>query len=150
MSNIEWYHLLIHLLCAPLYQIIGTARHESSHALVGWVSHLDILEIRILPSRHNGRFLWGLVRFDPKTLAGNMNVHVYLAPYYVDAVWLAPGVALYVTGLAEQIASPHLALFAGIMLVVSPVVDTVYNLGKWALKGLGDFAKAREFLNARK
>jgi hypothetical protein len=60
-SDILW------LLAFPLYEIIGTARHEGSHALVALIEGAKIEQFVILPSIKSyqalleGRILWGYV-----------------------------------------------------------------------------------------
>jgi hypothetical protein len=46
------------LLALPIYRIIGTARHEGSHALVALLHGATITEFRILPFVHPDRGDW--------------------------------------------------------------------------------------------
>jgi hypothetical protein len=126
--------VVLHALLYPVYQILSTARHELAHAIAGRLSGLRILEVRILPFRRDGRWYWGVVRWE-----GTPNVHCFLAPYYVDLACLPVGIRL----AAAPPAWPfHAWAAAVVMLLVSPVVDTLYNLLKWRLRGTGDFAAA--------
>ena len=82
----------------------------------------------------DGRWYWGFVRWE-----GTPNVHCHLAPYYVDLACLPFGVWL----AADPPAWPfHAWAAAVVMLLVSPAVDTLYNVLKWRLAGRGDFASA--------
>jgi hypothetical protein len=130
----SWWALLVHLALYPVYQVLSTARHELAHAAAGWLSGLRILEVRVIPCRRDGRSYWGYVRWE-----GTPNVHCHLAPYYVDLACLPAGIWLAVDPPAWPF---HAWAAAVVMLLVSPVVDTLYNLLKWRLYGTGDFAAA--------
>lgn len=127
-----WQAVVGHALLYPLYQIISTVRHELAHAVVARLSGLTIVEIRVLPCRRDGRWYWGYVRWE-----GTAGVHCYLAPYYVNAACLPFGLWLALDPPAWPF---HAWLVAIVLLAVSPVVDTVYNVVKWKVYNRGDFA----------
>ena len=130
----SWQGVLVHVLLYPVYQVLSTARHELAHALAARLSGLRVLEIRVIPCLRDGRWYWGFVRWE-----GTPNVHCHLAPYYVDLACLPFGVWL----ACDPPAWPfHAWAAAVVMLLVSPVVDTLYNVLKWRLAGRGDFAAA--------
>lgn len=58
---------LLWLLAYPIYQIIGTARHEGSHALLAILEGAKIEQFVILPSIVRGHFLWGYVQWSGQT-----------------------------------------------------------------------------------
>ena len=130
----SWWDVLVHLALYPAYQILSTARHELAHAIAGRLAGLRILEVHILPTRRDGRWYWGFVRWE-----GMPNVHCFLAPYYVDLACLPAGIWLTVRPPAWPF---HAWAAAVVMLLVSPAIDTLYNLLKWRLRGTGDFAAA--------
>jgi hypothetical protein len=137
--NWTWTDVLIHLLAYPIYQIIGTIRHEGSHALAAMSCGASILEFRFLPHRREGKFFWGYVSWSSGLDLEQMRL-VYLAPYLVDVFLLITGSVVL---RMHQFENFHWLAFAVIMLLLSPAIDTLYNLGKWAVKGTGDFADAR-------
>jgi hypothetical protein len=130
----SWQDVLVHVLLYPVYQVLSTARHELAHAVAARLSGLRVLEIRVLPCRRDGRWFWGYVRWE-----GTPNVHCHLAPYYVDVASLPFGIWLAVDPPSWPF---HAWAAAVVMLLVSPVVDTLYNVLKWKLAGRGDFAQA--------
>ena len=50
------------LLAWPVYQLVGTARHELSHAVVAVWHGARITQIEVLPSFQPEGFRWGYVR----------------------------------------------------------------------------------------
>jgi hypothetical protein len=58
---------LLWLLAYPIYQIVGTARHEGSHALLAVLEGAKIEQFVILPSVVGGHFLWGYVQWSGQT-----------------------------------------------------------------------------------
>lgn len=55
-------------LCAyPLYQVIGTMRHEGSHALVALLEGAKIEQFAVLPSFLQGQIAWGYVSWYGRT-----------------------------------------------------------------------------------
>lgn len=136
----NWAIFLIHGLLYPLYQVIGTARHEYMHALFGTIQGLDIHEIRILPSRIDGKWYWGYIRWS----GGEGGALFYTAPYIADAILLVLASLVLKTWVNVDWWESHVhTLFAtAIILLVSPAVDIVYNMFKWWIWGLGDFARA--------
>ena len=70
---------LLWLLAYPFYQIIGTARHEASHAFVALVEGAKIEQFVILPSIVEGHFVWGYVLW-----SGSTDWVALAAPYLCD------------------------------------------------------------------
>ena len=68
---------LLWLLAYPLFQVLGTIRHEGSHVLAALLEGVNVTEFAFLPSIHppNG-FLWGYVSFQ-----GNTPWFTLAAPY---------------------------------------------------------------------
>ena len=133
--------LLIHLLLYPLYQILGTIRHEGlGHALAASIAGLKVTEIVVYPHRHEGRWCFGWVqyRFTPEVPTQDaIPKYVSIAPYIVVLLYTVLGIILALTVEFRM----HAFLAIQINLVLSPVLDTLYNLLKYKLKGTGDFAR---------
>lgn len=135
---------LWHLIAYPLYQIAGTFRHEGAHAAeVTWHGGV-IVQFKILPHFYRGAFYWGRVRW-VYPISVDAATRVLKAPYYVNAACIAWGLVLARGVQLGIVEMNHLARFGLIMLLVSPAIDTLYNLWKWLAKGTGDFARIGEF-----
>lgn len=142
MINIDTLEVVaIHGLCYPFYQFLGTLRHELSHWLAARLSGVGVLAIHLMPHMHDGRFYWGRIEYNRAT-AANQNQHIHLAPYYVDFASIALYVTLLAGGTLARIKNEHLAIATAILLILSPIVDVVYNYLKYRLCGIGDFAAA--------
>ena len=133
-----------HLIAYPIYQILGTLRHEGAHAAeVIWHGGV-VFEFRILPHFYRGSFYWGRVRWvTPITVA--QAIDVLKAPYYVNVACIAWGMVLARAVQLQVVSMDHFTRFGLIMLVLSPAIDTLYNLGKWFIHGVGDFARIGEY-----
>lgn len=150
MTN--WHYLLLHLtLGYPIYQLLGTIKHELAHAVAFKLSGFGIQEFRILPFRNNdGTFFWGCVTPEIKDGARD-NVHIYYAPYYVDFVLIVTGLLFGFClrshiDLATFTTLEVNGLITAVMLtIVSPIVDILYNLYKYWRWNRGDFAQAHAF-----
>ncbi len=123
--RVRWTDFLW-LLLLPVHFVIGTARHEASHALIGIAQGARIAEYRILPSERG----WGYVRLDPPI--GNWLV--YAAPYICDALTFGLGCLL-----CMRLPGRFRGLFINVLglMVLSPLVNSAnaYNVG---LRGRGD------------
>lgn len=139
MDDITWQHVLIHVCLWPFYQILSTIRHELSHACAALISGVQVLTIKIWPHRYEGRWYWGRIMYGPNGLE-NLNVHVHMAPYYVNAICLVTALALSWSGCLARVDEAHWLLFFIVMMIVSPLVDTLYNAAKYWITGTGDFA----------
>ena len=49
---------LLWFLAYPVYQTIGTLRHEGSHALAAMAEGAEVTKLVFWPSFSNGRFYW--------------------------------------------------------------------------------------------
>lgn len=75
---------LLWTLAYPLYQTIGTIRHEGGHALVAWLQGAEIEEFVFIPRIRGDIFYWGYVRW-----VGNTNWLATAAPYFLDLLTFA-------------------------------------------------------------
>lgn len=120
------------LLALPIYQIIGTARHELSHALAAIIQGAHIIEIHLLPSIHpiNG-FLWGYVH----CAGGRMNWFTMSAPYFCDLI-------VFIISALLCIRVHHMPRWLWIncfvLGIASPLLDVVYNYQKVFTRKQGD------------
>jgi hypothetical protein len=123
---------LVWLLAWPIYQLLGTLRHEGSHAAVVLLQGGRVQEFVFWPVIRAGRgFAWGYVRWE-----GPVTWAVAAAPYLCDALTYALCFCL----LARvAIARRWLRLNLAIVGLASPLVNSLYNyLG--ALRGRNDVA----------
>jgi hypothetical protein len=77
-----WKLILLAALLWPPYQIIGTARHELSHALVAWWQGATVTEVHIFPGRIGSQFYWGWTSW----YGGHGTWIEMAAPYFCDAL----------------------------------------------------------------
>jgi len=139
IPDFTWVDLLIQVALYPVYQIVSTARHELSHAFVVWMSGFDVTSIRIFPFRESGVFYWGRVtwtRDEPDDMPVPKYIHAM--PYYVNLLCVLGAYPAMV-----YVQWEHFIAFAAtlVMLFISPVVDTTYNVFKWLIYDKGDWAE---------
>ena len=132
-----WKDMLYMLCLYPVVQILGTIRHELSHAAAAKLAGYKILELRVFPGFNNKEFYWGYCRYDKPTTST-----ISLAPYWVAAVNCVLGVPLAIYTY-ETLPFFWWALLT-VVMVVSPLFDILYNFFKWKLDNRGDFAKAQQ------
>jgi hypothetical protein len=110
---------LLWLLAYPLYQIIGTLRHEGSHALAAVLNGATIRQFVVLPSIVNGRLLWGYVDY-----TGDGTWLITAAPYLIDLLTFAVCFAW----LMRVHFSRH-AVWLNVVIVglISPLINSAYN-----------------------
>jgi hypothetical protein len=75
-----WKMLFLLILVWPFYQIVGTARHELSHAAMAWWQGATITQVHVFPSWNPGRFYWGYTAWQ----GGHTTWLVSAAPYLCD------------------------------------------------------------------
>jgi hypothetical protein len=131
-----WSYLL-HLLLAPAYLILGTIRHELSHALAACASGVEVKEVRVFPSVVDGKFYFGRVLMNAKPCR-----FIKLAPYIAVAAFAVAG--WWVVAWAEALWGLHGWLVAGILCWVSPGIDLAWNILKWIVWKKGDFAQPHD------
>ena len=123
---------LLWLLALPIYQVIGTARHELSHAAAAVLEGAHVAEVRVLPSIDPVTgFLWGYVRWG----GGHPTWVTTPAPYFCDLLVFAVFVPLCV--LIPRMPR-WLWLNCFVIGVASPLLDAVYNYQKVFTRRYGD------------
>jgi hypothetical protein len=125
------------LLAFPFYLLIGTLRHEASHALVGWLEGATITEFVFWPTTHRGRLLWGYVSF-----SGPTSWLMTAAPYVVDL--LTFGLFFWLC-MRYPFQRRWLWLNAVIIGIISLLVNSAHNYQN-ALRGTGDIGRLLDVL----
>jgi hypothetical protein len=122
---------LLWLLAYPLYQLIGSLRHEASHALVAVLQGAMIEEFVFWPSFTGSAFRWGYVGW-----SGSTSWVATAAPYLCDLATFA----LFFVLCTRWPRSRHW-LWVNLVAVglVSPLVNSAYNYAV-GLRGRGDVA----------
>ena len=124
-SDLAW------LLLLPVYLVIGTFRHELSHAAVAVAQGATITEFVILPSFVPGGIALGYVLWD-----GEVDWLATAAPYAVDVATVAVGVLLL-----RMIRGPHwLPVTCSCWRSWVRSFDSAYGYGRGVVTGWGDIA----------
>jgi hypothetical protein len=123
---------LLWLLAYPLYQVLGTVRHEASHALAAVIEGARIVRMGVLPRLDAQRgVLWGYVVTEGRTT--NLTT---AAPYLVDLFTFGLFFAL-----CMRLRGPRwLWLNLAVLGVLSPAVNTAYAYLNAAFRDIGDVA----------
>jgi hypothetical protein len=103
----------------PVYQIIGTARHEGSHALAAMAEGAKITNFVFWPNFDLGRFLWGYAGWE-----GSTTWFTLAAPYFCDLL------TFFAAMLIIREAKPkHRWLWVNILIIgmISPLVNSAEN-----------------------
>jgi hypothetical protein len=119
------------LLAWPVYQVVGTARHEISHAVVAVWQGATITRVEVLPSFHKEGLLWGYVAWT----GGHTDAWVAAAPYLCDLAMFL--VFLPLCMLAAR-APRWLWINCFIVGLLSPLIDTAANYSKLFRRNAGD------------
>lgn len=118
-SDLAW------ILAFPLYQTLGTLRHEGSHALAALLQGTQIEEFVFWPTVTSGVFRWGYVR-----LSGSVDWLFYAAPYLGDLLTYSifAAVCLWIVFRRRWVW-----LNLVIIGMISPLVNSLYNY--WGSQG---------------
>lgn len=123
------------ILAYPLYQLIGTLRHEASHALVAVMQGARITEFVVWPTQG----YWGYVNWE-----GSVTLAVTAAPYICDLLTFM----LFFAGcMALDFGKRRWIWINGIALgIISPLVNSAYNYwgGLGSPNDVGKLLKAME------
>jgi hypothetical protein len=110
---------LLWLLGYPLYQIVGTVRHEGSHALAAVLHGATLTHFVIWPSFVNGRLLWGYVEY-----TGSDTWLIIAAPYLIDLLTFT---ICFVWLWRVRFARHAVWLNLVIIGLLSPLINSAYN-----------------------
>ena len=118
------------LLLYPVYQTIGTIRHEGSHALAAMAEGAEITEFVFWPHFRNGEFFFGYVSWE-----GFTTWFTFAAPYFCDLITFF--VALLIILEAEP---KRRWLWLNILIIgmLSPFINSVYKYSRGLAVGLDD------------
>ena len=120
------------LLVYPLYQIIGTFRHEGGHALAALLGGGEVEKFVFWPSLYKGDFYWGYV-----ICPGAKGWFFIAAPYLVDLLTFGFFFTLCMVVLFKK---RWIWLNLVIIGILSPLVNSFYNY--WGgFKSMNDVGK---------
>jgi len=117
-SGFQWADLLW-ALAYPVYQIVGTIRHEGSHALAALLEGATINEFVFWPTRQEDHLVWGYVDW-----SGSTSWFATAAPYLADLITFF--VFFYIC-TRIRFKRRWLWVNAVIIGLVSPMIDSAYN-----------------------
>lgn len=110
---------LLWLLGYPVYQVVGTLRHEGAHALAAVALGGRITEFAFLP----GGGFFGYVRY-----TGAESPFITAAPYLID---LLTFLLAFTICIAYAFRRRWLWINLVILGVISPLVNSAYNYSRW-------------------
>lgn len=113
LTDLAW------LLAYPLYQVLGTLRHEGSHAVIGIFQGATITEFVFWPSIREQGFYWGYVGY-----RGVTDWLFLAAPYIVDFITY---VIFFTICLRIRFRRKWIWLNLIIIGMISPFVNSLYN-----------------------
>ena len=119
------------LLAYPIYQTLGTIRHEAAHALVAWFQGAKIDRFVFLPGIRSGQFYFGYVDWTE----GDVTWLMTAAPYLLDL--LTFGLFFVLCGFF-CIKRHWLWLNLVVLGMISPLINSAYQYFKPSLLGYGD------------
>lgn len=109
------------LLAYPVYQTLGTIRHEGSHAIAAKIEGADVTKFVWYPQTDQGRFTWGYTEWTPGSATGWFTD---AAPYLCDALWFA-AFFFIVTRIAWK--NHYIWLNVVILGMLSPFVNSFWQ-----------------------
>lgn len=110
---------LVWLLATPLYVLLGTLRHELSHAIVALLRGAVIEEFVFWPTWSEWGFRWGYVVW-----YGRKALMVTAAPYLCD---LATFIIVFVICTRVRVRRHWLWINLVVIGLISPLVNSAYN-----------------------
>jgi len=123
---------LLWILAYPLYQLIGTFRHEASHALAAVLQGATLERFVFWPTWSGSSFRWGYVSW-----SGSTNWVALAAPYLCD---LATFVVFYL--ICTRLRCRQHWVWVNLVAIgqISPLVNSAYNYLN-GLRGCGDVGR---------
>jgi hypothetical protein len=106
---------LLWILAYPLYQLIGTFRHEASHALAGMMQGNVITEFVFWPTSRG----WGYVSWEGPTTVASI-----AAPYLCD---LLTFLLFFAVCMAVVLRRRWLWINMVAIGIISPLINSAYN-----------------------
>jgi len=110
---------LLWLLAYPVYQTIGTMRHEGSHALAAMAEGVKVTEFVFWPNFDLGTFQWGYVRWE-----SSPTWFATAAPYFCDLLIFFVAILI----ILEAKPKPRW-LWLNILIIgmLSPFLNSAYS-----------------------
>ena len=104
----------------PIYILIGTARHELSHAFAATLEGAHVESIHLIPTlTPNNGVLWGYVNW-----TGTTTWVTLAAPYFCDLATFLLGLWIF----SSRITMPHWIRVQVLAIgVLSPAINSLYN-----------------------
>ena len=124
---------LFWILAYPLYQLLGTLRHEGSHALAALLEGVRVTEFVFWPTQG----YWGYVRWDGPASAAMIG-----APYVGDFLTF---VVFFSVCMLRRFNRRWIWLNCVIIGIISPLVNSLYNY-RGGLRGPNDVGKLLDLL----
>ena len=121
---------LLWILAYPVYQTVGTIRHEESHALAAMAERAKVTKFVFWPSFLNRELYWGHVSWH-----GSTTWFTIAAPYFCDLI------TFFVALLIILEAKPRRRwLWINILIIgmLSPFINSAYSYGRALARGRGD------------
>jgi hypothetical protein len=117
---------LLWILAYPLYQTVGTVRHEIGHGIIAWLEGATITGFDFLPTIDQQAICWGTIHY-----LGTTNWLVTAAPYFFDL--LTFGIFFW---LCMTVKFPRRWVWINTVIfgLVSPWADTYFNYIGFILK----------------
>ncbi len=110
---------LLWLFAYPVYQILGTLRHEGSHAIAAILQGAQVTEFVFWPSMREQGLYWGYVRSQ-----GETNWLFLAAPYVTDLITF---VLFFAICMRVRFRRKWIWLNLIIIGMISPLVNSLYN-----------------------
>jgi hypothetical protein len=107
------------ILSYPFYQVLGTLRHELSHAVAAYLQGAEILKLTFLPSMDTGNFNFGYVIW-----RGETTWLTIAAPYFCDILTFG---IIFPLVFYKRFKAHWLWLNLVIFGLVSPLANSLYN-----------------------
>ena len=123
---------LFWLFATPIYLIIGTFRHEASHAISAILEGVKIREFVFWPTIRSAKFFWGYVLF-----SRNVGWVTIAAPYICD---LLTYLIFFI--MIKKINFKHHWKWVNLLIIglISPIINSAYNYIK-GINGQGDVSE---------
>ena len=133
---------LLWILAYPIYQLIGTLRHEASHALVILAQGGEITDFTFWPTEGG---YWGYVSWHGTASSPAASIAIDAAPYLVDALTF-----LVFFTICMLIVFKWRWLWINLIAIgiVSPLVNSAYNYWVGVRTGRYDVGDLRAYLRS--
>ena len=123
---------LLWVLAYPIYQVIGTFRHEGAHVLIAFLEGKEVTKFVFWPSTYNDQFYWGYVVYE-----GSTSLLSSSAPYLLDLITF--GIFL---PLCALVLFKRKWIWINLIAIglISPFANSIYNY-RGRLSSLNDVGK---------